>query len=180
MYAEKIRDRLGMTEALEYYGIRLNSRGFACCPFHQEKTASFHVMPDNTTAHCFGCGETVDVVGFVMKYFSLDFRQAVSKIDYDFRLGLDIGRPLTLREQYAAKKAARQREAEKRQREKLLSDARAEYELALDKWTFFDRCRELPPDDPLHAEALRRIDAAAYRLDCAELKLYELTHDYMN
>ncbi len=39
-----------------------------CCPFHAEKTPSFHVIPDKDFAHCFGCGWHGDVVDFIVAY----------------------------------------------------------------------------------------------------------------
>jgi DNA primase len=46
------------------------------CPFHDEKTPSFHVRPGRGF-HCFGCGEGGDVISFLMKHDGLAFNQAV-------------------------------------------------------------------------------------------------------
>ncbi|WP_448585851.1 DNA primase [Thermaurantiacus sp.] len=46
-----------------------------CCPFHHEKTASFHVYPDHY--HCFGCGAHGDAIGWLMAQEGLDFMGAV-------------------------------------------------------------------------------------------------------
>ncbi len=46
---------------------------FACCPFHQEKSASFSVNANKQYFHCFGCGESGNVINFVMKYNGWDF-----------------------------------------------------------------------------------------------------------
>ena len=54
-------------EAIVAKSIKLRSSGatkVACCPFHTEKTPSFHVYPDNSY-HCFGCGAHGDVIDFV-------------------------------------------------------------------------------------------------------------------
>ena len=53
------------------------SRYWACCPFHNEKTASFSVSEDEGFYYCFGCKESGDVISFVMKYESCDFAEAV-------------------------------------------------------------------------------------------------------
>ncbi len=50
----------------------------ACCPFHSEKTPSFHIKPEYY--HCFGCGESGDLIKFVMKYESMDFLSAVKSL----------------------------------------------------------------------------------------------------
>ncbi|MCS6986774.1 MAG: DNA primase [Sphingomonadaceae bacterium] len=49
-----------------------------CCPFHQEKTPSFHVWADHY--HCFGCGAHGDVIRFVMETERLDFASAVRRL----------------------------------------------------------------------------------------------------
>ena len=62
----------------------------ACCPFHDEKTASFWVSPDKQFYHCFGCGAHGTVLGFLMNYEQLPFPEAVE--DLAGRLGLEIPR----------------------------------------------------------------------------------------
>ncbi|MDE0260766.1 MAG: DNA primase [Gammaproteobacteria bacterium] len=49
----------------------------ALCPFHEEKTPSFYVVPSKGFYKCFGCGESGDVFSFVMKRIGLDFTEAV-------------------------------------------------------------------------------------------------------
>jgi DNA primase len=49
----------------------------ACCPFHQEKTASFTVSPVKQIYHCFGCGVGGNAIGFLMEYEHLRFVEAV-------------------------------------------------------------------------------------------------------
>lgn len=46
------------------------------CPFHGEKTASFHVLPDRQLYHCFGCGKGGGVLSFVMELENLPFLDA--------------------------------------------------------------------------------------------------------
>lgn len=47
------------------------------CPFHEEKTPSFHVNPARGFYHCFGCGEGGDVIAFVQKINNVGFTEAV-------------------------------------------------------------------------------------------------------
>lgn len=47
------------------------------CPFHGEKTASFHVLPDRQLYHCFGCGKGGGVVSFVMELENLPYLDAL-------------------------------------------------------------------------------------------------------
>jgi len=62
---------------------RLERRGsdwWGCCPFHNEKTPSFHVIPDRGMYHCFGCGQGGGVVNFVMEMEKLTFVEAVESL----------------------------------------------------------------------------------------------------
>jgi DNA primase len=52
----------------------------ALCPFHQEKTPSFHVSPARQSFHCFGCGVGGSVFRFVMDYEHVDFPTAVRRL----------------------------------------------------------------------------------------------------
>jgi hypothetical protein len=52
----------------------------ACCPFHDEKTPSFHVIPDKDFAHCFGCGWSGDVVDFTRDYNKVSLDEAVAML----------------------------------------------------------------------------------------------------
>ncbi len=64
-----------------YFPLRRAGANFkALCPFHQEKTPSFHVNPQRQTFHCFGCGVGGTVFRFVMDYEHVDFPSAVRKL----------------------------------------------------------------------------------------------------
>lgn len=52
----------------------------ACCPFHEEKTPSFTVVPNKQIYHCFGCGESGGIIDFVMKYDHLSFVEAIESV----------------------------------------------------------------------------------------------------
>jgi DNA primase len=52
----------------------------ALCPFHREKTPSFHVNPQRQSYHCFGCGAGGTVFRFVMDYEHVDFPSAVRRL----------------------------------------------------------------------------------------------------
>ena len=49
----------------------------ACCPFHDERTPSFTVIPAKGFFHCFGCGAHGDAIGFYQRITGADFLQAV-------------------------------------------------------------------------------------------------------
>jgi DNA primase len=72
-----------------YFPLRRAGSNFkALCPFHQEKTPSFHVNPQRQTFHCFGCGVGGSVFRFVMDYEHVDFPAAVRKLAS--RVGINV------------------------------------------------------------------------------------------
>jgi DNA primase len=58
------------------------------CPFHSEKTPSFHVNPDKGFFHCFGCGVGGDVFKFLQMHERIDFPEAVKLLAQKFGLAL--------------------------------------------------------------------------------------------
>ncbi len=63
--------------------VQLVQRGdshLARCPFHEEKTPSFNVSHSKQFYYCFGCGAHGNVIGFLMAYEHLGFREAVTQL----------------------------------------------------------------------------------------------------
>ncbi len=56
---------------------RSGSSYVGLCPFHNEKTPSFHVNREGQYFHCFGCGAGGDVIGFIMRHNNLAYPEAV-------------------------------------------------------------------------------------------------------
>ena len=50
------------------------------CPFHNEKSPSFNVYPENNSFYCFGCGAGGDVITFIRKIENLDYIEAVKML----------------------------------------------------------------------------------------------------
>ena len=74
-------------EAAEHYGLTVNSRGMALCPFHDDHNPS---MKLDERFHCFGCGEDGDVIDFTAKFFNLTLREAAEKLLADFGNGVEL------------------------------------------------------------------------------------------
>lgn len=100
---EEIKYRSDIADIISDY-VKLKPAGTnykGLCPFHNEKTPSFHVNTAKQIYRCFGCGEGGDVISFVMKVENLDFMDAVrlladrcgieikNKIDQNTRLRLE-------------------------------------------------------------------------------------------
>ncbi|MFZ0090098.1 MAG: DNA primase [Solirubrobacteraceae bacterium] len=62
---------------------------FGICPFHDERTASFHVRPEEKHYHCFGCQESGDPFDFVMQTEAVDFKQAMEALADRFGVSLE-------------------------------------------------------------------------------------------
>ena len=77
---EEIRSRCDIAEIIGHY-VQLKRRGSSSftglCPFHQEKTPSFHVDGKWQRYHCFGCGKDGDVFRFIMEHDNIGFPDAV-------------------------------------------------------------------------------------------------------
>ncbi|OLT54014.1 DNA primase [Cellulosimicrobium sp. CUA-896] len=77
---DAVRDRARIDEIVSAH-VTLKPAGVGSmkglCPFHDERTPSFHVRPGVGRWHCFGCGEGGDVISFVQKVDGLTFTDAV-------------------------------------------------------------------------------------------------------
>ena len=88
---------------------RVGGRYSGRCPFHEERTPSFSVNPQDKLFYCFGCGKGGDVISFVRETEQLDFAQAVEWLAERFRVPLEY-------EELSPKV-----EAERRRRDRLLA-----------------------------------------------------------
>jgi DNA primase len=79
--SERIK-QIDLSRVVTDSGVTLNVRGRSArglCPFHDEKTPSFFVFPDNHFK-CFGCGEHGDAVDFIQKLTGCDFNHALGEL----------------------------------------------------------------------------------------------------
>ena len=76
---QEVKGKLSIEEVLKPY-VKLHRAGkslVGLCPFHKEKTPSFHVSPERGSYHCFGCGEGGDIFSFIEKVEGVDFKGAL-------------------------------------------------------------------------------------------------------
>ena len=76
---QEIKERLSIQDVITPY-VKLTRAGKSLrglCPFHKEKTSSFHVSPDRGSWHCFGCGLGGDAFSFIEKIEGVDFKGAL-------------------------------------------------------------------------------------------------------
>src|SRR5690554_1019912 len=91
---ERIRERLSLAEVIgEVVALKPAGRGQlkGLCPFHDEKTPSFHVHQDRGFYYCFGCQAKGDVFDFVMQTRSMSFPEALKLLGD--RAGVEVGPP---------------------------------------------------------------------------------------
>jgi len=79
---DEIRARVDLAELVgRTVTLRRNGRSFVgLCPFHQEKSPSFNVIPHKGIFHCFGCGEGGDAIAWLRKTRGLSFPEAVREL----------------------------------------------------------------------------------------------------
>lgn len=111
-----VRDRTDIVAVVSESVPSLKKRGrrfLGLCPFHQEKTPSFHVNPDSGVYHCFGCKESGDVFHFLERAEGYTFVEAVKS------LAERAGIPILDERTSAPSDADRQAERFKKEREAL-------------------------------------------------------------
>lgn len=79
---EEVRDAADIVEIVgDYVKLKRSGRSWkGLCPFHDERTPSFHVTPDLGIYKCFGCGESGDVFNFMMQLEGVGFVEALRSL----------------------------------------------------------------------------------------------------
>lgn len=128
---EEVRARADIVELIgEHVALKRSGKDFkARCPFHEERTPSFYVVPSKGFYKCFGCGESGDVFTFLMKRLGLSFLDSVRLVAE--RAGVEIreesreGREDPYRHLYEANSFAQEFFGKSLWEEKTGKDARA-------------------------------------------------------
>lgn len=104
---DAVRERTDITEVISRH-VALVRKGrsiVGLCPFHQEKSPSFNVIPDKGIYHCFGCQAGGDVFKFLMMIEGLSFVEAVKELAEPAGIAIE-DRELTFAERKALKQRA--------------------------------------------------------------------------
>ena len=89
-FVATLKEKVNIVDVVAGY-VSLEKRGanyWACCPFHHEKTPSFSINEPDQFYHCFGCGESGDVIKFVTEMENIDFMDAVKLLAERVKLPL--------------------------------------------------------------------------------------------
>lgn len=88
---DQLRTKIDLVDLLSSH-IQLKRSGStykALCPFHEEKTPSFHVQAGDDAYHCFGCGAHGDAIAFLMNHLKMNFVDAVEYLADRFGVALE-------------------------------------------------------------------------------------------
>lgn len=78
-FLQELKSRSDITDVVSsYIDLRHSGRTYSgLCPFHSEKSPSFHIYPENGSFYCFGCGAGGDVITFVRRIENLDYMESI-------------------------------------------------------------------------------------------------------
>lgn len=100
--ADEIKSKIDILDVVQKY-VKLKRIGkyyAGLCPFHKETKPSFYVSPEKQIFKCFGCGESGNVISFLMKIENLDFKEALEKLKTDYGLEVKKATPKTALKRY--------------------------------------------------------------------------------
>ena len=98
------RERVSAQDAARHYGVQLDRRGWALCPFHADKYPSMSFQAGRY--HCWVCDLQGDSIDLTCRLFGLEPIDAVRRLNVDFCLGLPLDRKPTPAETKAAHRRA--------------------------------------------------------------------------
>lgn len=89
-FIDDLLNRVDIVEVIDSR-VPLKKKGseyWACCPFHNEKSASFSVSQNKQFFHCFGCQQSGNAIGFLMDYDHMEFVEAIETLAQS--IGIDV------------------------------------------------------------------------------------------
>lgn len=139
---ETVKGRVTPQMAAERYDLPVNRSGMACCPFHNDRTPSMKLYPDHF--HCFGCGQTGDVIDLTAQLTGQNARDAAGRLATDFGIPMQTGEDTAPR---TAKEIPYHLTRQFRESERLCFSVLTDYLHLLRGWKV--RCAPNAPDESL-------------------------------
>jgi hypothetical protein len=152
---EEVKDSLNMKQVAEFYGYKVNGKGFCYCPFHNDNHPSMKIY--NKGFYCFSCGVGGDIITFVSRLYNLFNEQACLQLMNDFSLQ----NPLE-EMSYRQKRERIKRNEERKKLNHFIKNAHA---ILMIYFTFLCEASR-NPEDPHFDEALQNLDYIEYRIEC--------------
>lgn len=156
---DAIRERVTARDAAEMYGLHFGRNRRARCPWHADDNPDL-TFYENGTCYCHACHNGGDAVALTAQIFGLSMIEAAKKLNTDFHLGLDAGKPVSVivRNQIEQRRQEREKAVEAKRREwSFLCDVKHEAERQIDAVVSKLKPEELDKawDDPQFVRALK-------------------------
>lgn len=119
---DEVRSRMDTMEVLSSYGV-VFKRDKACCPFHNEKSASFHIWKRQNLYKCFGCGKNGDAITFLMDYERKTFTESIEILAARYNIAVEYDQ--------VSKEESQEIKDERQEMQQLLRWCQKKYEDAL-------------------------------------------------
>lgn len=103
----RVKEAVSMGQVAEYYGLKINAKGLAICPFHQDRNPSLKIYPDGKGFYCFTCGTGGDQISFTAKFLGVRNGEAAKVLAEAF--GIPSTEAASYREKREAERQARKR-----------------------------------------------------------------------
>ncbi len=157
-----VKENVSALQVAQMYGLKVSSKGMACCPFHTDKSPSMKV---DRRYYCFGCGATGDAVDLAAQLLGMTPRDAAVKIADDFGIPIDEKTVPKSRTKAPAKARA---DPQKEAAEWIMKSVRMllDYKWKLSEWKTKYAPRSMDEEwHPLFCEALDKREWIEYLLD---------------
>ena len=90
---EKVKSAVSPVEAARLYGLSVNKKGMACCPFHDDHHPSLRLYDDHF--YCFACAAHGDVIDLTARLLDVPVHEAICRLEEDFGIGANDDRNRT-------------------------------------------------------------------------------------
>ena len=109
---EVVREQISALDAARYYGLAINQRGQALCPFHHDHKPSMSFKGGRY--RCWSCGASGDAVDLVRGLFGGTYMDSLKRLNLDFSLNLPLGGKSTPQQRAEAQERQRTKELHKK------------------------------------------------------------------
>lgn len=158
-----VKENVSALQAAQQYGLKVNPKGMACCPFHRDKSPSMKV---DRRYYCFGCGATGDAVDLTAQLLGIAPRDAALRLADDF--GIDVGEKAVRKRNQVRAPVKSRADPQKEAAEWITKSVRM---LLNYRWKLFEWKQKYAPSPldeewhPLFCESLDKMEWVEYLLD---------------